>query len=132
MLPQKDENGQPWANAGERQYLERFSDEIIGHGFTLPARLSRLKDLPLLACYQQQLKSEKKSEHTARSYYIAARKLLTSQLPLEDKMSNLDAEEMTMIEGVGFLDPNNGRLDALLQSISHLKPATVNARLAAI
>ena len=132
MLPQKDQNEQPWADAGERQYLERFSDEIIGHGFTLPARLSRLRDLPLLACYQQQLKSEKKSSHTSRSYYIAARQLLTSPLPFEEEMNNIGAEEMTMIEGVGFLDPNNGRLDTLLQSISHLKPATINARLAAI
>ena len=57
MLPEKDGNGQPWADSGQRQYLERFSDEIIGHGFTLPTRLVRLRELPILACYEQQLNS---------------------------------------------------------------------------
>lgn len=132
MLPQKKENEQTWADSGQRQYLERFSDDVIGHGFTLPTRLVRLKELPLLACYQQQLNAEKKSRHTSRSYYIAARQLLTTLLPFEENLSNHDAEGMTMIESVGHLDPNNGRLDIWLQSISHLKPATINARLAAI
>ena len=132
MSQKEDGNGQPWADAGTRQYLERFSDNIVGHGFTLPTRLTRLKDMSLLSCYEQQLKAEKKSEHTSRSYFIAARKFLGTSIPNEGELSIDDVESMSMIEGVGHIDPNNGRLDIWLQSISHLKPSTVNARLAAI
>lgn len=128
-----NENRKPtWAAASNRQYLERFSDDIVGHGFALPSRLSRLKDFSLLSCYQQQLRAEKKSAHTSRSYFIGARQLISTSMPGEEELSDDDVEEMSMIEGVQHLDPNNGRLDIWLQSISHLKPATVRARLAAI
>jgi site-specific recombinase XerD len=132
MSEKQEENEEPWADAGTRQYLERFSDEIVGHGFTLPTRLKRLNDMPLIPCYEQQLKAEKKSQHTARAYFIAVRQFLATTMPGEGELNNNDVANMSMIESVNHIDPNNGRLDIWLQSISHLKPATVNARLAAV
>lgn len=132
MSHRKEKNGQPWADAGERQYLERFSDDVVGHGFTLPTRLSRLKDLSLLSCYEQQLRAEKKSKHTSRSYFIAARQLLQTQMSGEDEVTDIEVQEISMLDGVSIIDPNNGRLDQWLQGISHLSPSTINARLAAV
>tara|TARA_A100001037_G_scaffold306792_1_gene355584 strand:- start:809 stop:1855 length:1047 start_codon:yes stop_codon:yes gene_type:complete len=132
MSQKNNDEKQTWADSGNRQYLERFSDEVVGHGFTLPARLSRLRDLPMLGCYKQQLVSEKKSKHTSRAYFIASRQLIATNLPCEEKLTDEEIEDFTMIQSVGHLDPNNGRLDIWLQSISHLQPSTINARLAAI
>ncbi len=127
MQRESDEGGRPPHEV--RHYLDRFSDEVIGHGYSLPSRLNRLRDLPLIACYSQQLKAEKKSAHTSKSYLVSARKFVQTPLPTDVQLTDEEVARMTMLEAVAHLDPNNGRLDNWLQSISNYSASTVAARL---
>ncbi|SVA70403.1 uncharacterized protein METZ01_LOCUS123257, partial [marine metagenome] len=98
---------------------------------SLPSRLQSLSELPWFDCWMQRLRTEKKSVHTIRAYTVTARTLSTTSLPGE---SPLDWEQVKNISVRDFhsrVDPNRGRMDAWLNSIGELKPATINARIAA-
>ena len=131
MATKEEDDSAHFNDASTRQYIERFSDAIVGHGLQLPTRLVRLANLPLLDCFKQQLDAEKKSSHTTRAYAIAARSFIATTLPGEEEPDKEQVEVLTVEEALDRLDPNNGRFDLWLQSQSHLRASTVNARLAA-
>ncbi len=111
---------------------QRFHQEETGVNSSLPSRLYRISELPWHECWIQQLRSEKKSVHTIRAYDVAARGFSTTPLPGEsdmgwDKVSCATVREFNLIA-----DPNNGRMDAWINSLGELKPSTINAKIAAM
>ena len=108
------------------------SAELLIHTKNLPQRLQRLALLPWFECWSQQLKTEKKSEHTIRSYVVAAKTFTTTPLPNEEIMSWNEIKEIQVSELFNRSNPNNGRIDSWLNTIGDLRPATINARIAAI
>ena len=112
--------------------LNLNSAELLIHTKNLPQRLQRLALLPWFECWSQQLKTEKKSEHTIRSYVIAAKTFTTTPLPNEEIMSWNEIKEIQVSELFNRSNPNNGRIDSWLNTIGDLRPATINARIAAI
>ena len=106
--------------------------ELLIHTKKLPQRLQRLAFLPWYECWIQQLKTEKKSEHTIRSYIVAAKTFTTTPLPNDEKLSWNEVKEIQVSELFNRSDPNNGRVDSWLNTIGDLRPATINARIAAI
>jgi len=97
----------------------------------LPQRLARLANLAWLGCWRQQLQIEGKSENTRKSYLIGVRSLIETRLPGEDIMTRDEAESISVEQLHVHIAPHSGRLDVWQQSLSHLKPSTVHARLAA-
>ena len=112
--------------------LDLNSAELLIHTKNLPQRLQRLALLPWFECWSQQLKTEKKSEHTIRSYVVAAKTFTTTSLPNEEIMSWNEIKEIQVSELFNRSNPNNGRIDSWLNTIGDLRPATINARIAAI
>ena len=112
--------------------LNLNSAELLIHTKNLPQRLQRLALLPWFECWSQQLKTEKKSEHTIRSYVVAAKTFTTTPLPNEKIMSWNEIKEIQVSELFNRSNPNNGRIDSWLNTIGDLRPATINARIAAI
>ena len=106
--------------------------ELLIHTKKLPQRLHRLAFLPWYECWTQQLKTEKKSEHTIRSYVVAAKTFTTTTLPNEEILSWDEIKEIQVSELFNRSNPNNGRVDSWLNTIGDLRPATINARIAAI
>ena len=131
MTEQENGGTPPWAAAVRQgQQNHRFDDSIVGHPPTVPSRVQRLASLPWLDSWKQQLKAENKSEHTVRSYLISAMGLASATLPGEPGLSGSAIEHMNVQIMHNRIDPNNGRIDAWMQSLSNLAPSTVNARLA--
>ena len=129
----KDLTGNGWSDPTLRgQMGTPFSEEAIGVPFGLPSRLTRLADLSWHGCYEMQLASEKKSEHTLRSYRTATKQFLLTVLPGELKPSWDALQNISVKEISRWVDPNNGRIDLWVQSISNLASATINARLASV
>ncbi len=87
--------------------------------------------MPWFDCWVRRLRTEKKSAHTIRAYTVAARTFSTTALPGEPELGWESVKALSVLEFHSRVDPNRGRLDAWLNSISELKPATVNARIAA-
>ena len=106
--------------------------DLLIHTKKLPQRLQRLAFLPWYECWTQQLKTEKKSEHTIRSYVVAAKTFTTTTLPNEEILSWDEIKEIQVSELFNRSNPNNGRVDSWLNTIGDLRPATINARIAAI
>ena len=106
--------------------------ELLIHTKKLPQRLQRLAFLPWYECWIQQLKTEKKSEHTIRSYIVAAKTFTTTPLPNDEILSWNEVKEIQVSELFNRSNPNNGRVDSWLNTIGDLRPATINARIAAI
>ena len=106
--------------------------DLLIHTKKLPQRLHRLAFLPWYECWTQQLKTEKKSEHTIRSYVVAAKTFTTTTLLNEEILSWDEIKEIRVSELFNRSNPNNGRVDAWLNTIGDLRPATINARIAAI
>ncbi|MDP6906112.1 MAG: tyrosine-type recombinase/integrase [Candidatus Thalassarchaeaceae archaeon] len=135
-MRKKNENTRenlPWAESQSGgHFATPFSEESLGVSFGLPSRLNRLAELPWFNCYEMQLASEKKSKHTLRSYRTSLKQFITTVLPGEMPASYDALQNMTVKELARWIDPNNGRLDFWVQSISNLSPATINARMAAI
>ena len=131
MLGENNQNEveRPWAESqGGGRIGTPFSEEILGVPYGLPSRLVRLADLPWYHCYEMQLSSEKKSEHTLRAYRTGLKQFVTTVLPGELPASYDALQNMSVKEISRWIDPNNGRLDLLVQSISNISPATINAR----
>jgi site-specific recombinase XerD len=91
-----------------------------------------LADLPWHGCYEMQLASEKKSSHTLRAYSTGTRQFMLTVMPGELPPSYDALQAISVREVARWIDPNNGRLDLFVQSISHLSAATINARIAAV
>jgi len=104
-------------------------DELLG---TLPSRIQRLSDFCWYDCWIQQLKSEKKSEHTIRSYITSIKGYSKTKLPNEENKEWNDIKKLAVYEFHSLSKPNNGRIDAWLTSLGDLKPTTINARIAAV
>ena len=98
----------------------------------LPTRLMRLATLPWFECWAGQLRTEKKSKHTIRAYTVAARDFSTTVLPGEDNLSWEQAQIIPVRVYHERSDPSTGRVDAWLNSLGELRPATINARIAAV
>ncbi|RUA04311.1 MAG: hypothetical protein DSY88_03535 [Candidatus Poseidoniales archaeon] len=131
MTEQENGGTPPWAAAVRQgQQNHRFDDSIVGHPPTVPSRVQRLASLPWLESWMQQLKSENKSEHTVRSYLISAKGLASATLVGEPELSDSAIEHMNVQIMHNRIDPNNGRIDVWVQSLSNLAPSTVHARLA--
>ena len=131
MTEQENGGTPPWAAAVRQgQQNHRFDDSIVGHPPTVPSRVLRLASLPWLESWMQQLKSENKSEHTVRSYLISAKGLASATLAGEPELSDSAIEHMNVQIMHNRIDPNNGRIDVWVQSLSNLAPSTVHARLA--
>ena len=105
----------------------RLSEEQL----TLPARLTHLRHLPWLGCYQRQLQTENKSENTQKSYFYGLKPLIETTLPGEDVLSEEAYENITIEELAERMEPMKGRLDLWAHEIAGLRPTTYNARLAA-
>ena len=114
-------------NIKEKRSLE-FDDKIR----ILPSRIQRLSDFCWYECWIQQLKSEKKSEHTIRSYVTSIKGYAKTKLPKEDEKGWSHIKNMTVNEFYSISKPDNGRIDGWLNSLGELKPTTINARIAAI
>ena len=112
--------------------LDLNSTELLIHTKNLPQRLQRLALLPWFECWSQQLKTEKKSEHTIRSYVVAAKTFTITHLPNENISSWNEIKEIQVSELFYRINPDNGRIDSWLNTIGDLRPATINARIAAI
>ena len=97
----------------------------------LPARLTHLRHLPWLPCYQRQLQTENKSENTQKSYFYGLRPLIETVLPGEDVLSDEAYENLSIEALADRMEPMKGRLDLWAHSIAGLRPTTYNARLAA-
>ena len=108
------------------------SAELLIHTKNLPQRLQRLALLPWFECWSQQLKTEKKSEHTIRSYAVAGKTFTITPLPNEKISSWNEIKEIQVSELFRRINPDNGRIDSWLNTIGDLRPATINARIAAI
>ena len=94
-------------------------------------RLTHLRHLPWLECYQRQLQTENKSENTQKSYFYGLRPLIETMLPGEDVLSEEAYENLTIETLAERMEPMGGRLDLWAHSIAGLRPTTYNARLAA-
>jgi len=114
------------------RFGRRFDSDEIGLADSLPSRLNRLADLKWHDCWMQQLRSEKKSSHTIRAYDVAARSFSTTSLPGEDSLSWEEASATPVRSFHPFVDPNNGRMDAWMNTLGELKPSTINAKIAAL
>ncbi len=126
----KERERSGWSPHGPHGRLATpFDQRFTGAGQVLPSRLVRIQHLPWISLWEAQLRAEKKSEHTIRAYLSSARRFASILLPNEEIT---DIEEMPISEMHDKCDPNNGRLDLFVQSISNLRPATINARIAAI
>lgn len=104
---------------------------LVDEQLSLPARLTHLRHLPWLGCYQRQLQTENKSENTQKSYFYGLRPLIETVLPGEDVLSEEAYENLTIETLAERMEPMGGRLDLWAHSIAGLRPTTYNARLAA-
>ena len=132
MTEQREGVASSWVTGGlvERE-RSRFANFSVEGDSALPSRLQSLSGLPWFECWLQRLRTEKKSEHTIRAYSVAARTLSTTSLPGEPVLDWEQAKIMSVRDFHARVDPNRGRMDAWLNGIGGLKPATVNARIAA-
>ena len=64
---------------------------------TLPSRIQRLSDFCWYECWIQQLKSEKKSEHTIRSYVTSVKGYTQIKLPNEHQRGWSQIKNLSLI-----------------------------------
>ncbi|MED6312978.1 MAG: tyrosine-type recombinase/integrase, partial [Candidatus Thermoplasmatota archaeon] len=108
---------------------------IISHANpinALPTRLMRLAALPWFEYWAGQLRTEKKSKHTIRAYTVAARDFSTTVLPGEEEIDWEQAQKIPVRVYHERANPSIGRIDAWLNGLGEMRPATINARIAAV
>ena len=111
------------------------ASSIISHANpinALPTRLMRLAALPWFECWAGQLRTEKKSKHTIRAYTVAARDFSTTVLPGEEEIDWEQAQKIPVRVYHERANPSIGRIDAWLNGLGEMRPATINARIAAV
>lgn len=108
----------------------RIEPENAEHG--LPPRIARLAHVAWEPCWSQQLKTEGKSANTIKSYLCGTRMFIRTSLTGEPVLRKESIGTVSVQHLAQRIDPDNGRLDIWLHSMNELKPATVNARLAAV
>ena len=114
-----------------RKAIKPSQLRLDAESLTLPTRLIHLQDLDWISCYQQQLRTENKSENTRRNYMCHLRSLIETTLPGELVLSQHDYDFMTILELASRMEPLNGRIDRWSHSQADLRPTTFNAKLAA-
>ena len=129
---QQDGTDGPGARMGAGGLGRRFGADEIGLHDSMPSRLHRLAELPWHDCWMQQLRAEKKSEHTIRASGGAARGFAATRLPREPASDCPEVREIPVSSFHIRADPNNGRMDAWLNGLGELKPTTINAKIAAV
>ncbi len=128
----RDDEARELTKQNEKNELFLNSSELLIHAKNLPQRLQRLALLPWFECWLQQLRTEKKSEHTIRAYIVAAKTFTTTSLPNEEVGTWDIVKEISVSDLFTRCEPNNGRIDSWLNTIGDLRPATINARIAAV
>ncbi|MEC9351171.1 MAG: tyrosine-type recombinase/integrase [Candidatus Thermoplasmatota archaeon] len=111
------------------------ASSIISHANpinALPTRLMRLAALPWFEYWAGQLRTEKKSKHTIRAYTVAARDFSTTVLPGEEEIDWEQAQKIPVRVYHERANPSIGRIDAWLNGLGEMRPATINARIAAV
>ena len=132
LTKQNEKIGDSWVDKNLRNEPILNSSELLIHTKNLPQRLQRLALLPWFECWLQQLRTEKKSEHTIRAYVVAAKTFAMTSLPNEEPGTWDIVQELRVSDLFTRCEPNNGRIDSWLNTIGNLRPATINARIAAI
>ena len=132
LTKQNEKIGDSWVDKNLRNEPILNSSGLLIHTKNLPQRLQRLALLPWFECWLQQLRTEKKSEHTIRAYVVAAKTFTMTSLPNEELETWDIAQELRVSDLFNRCEPNNGRIDSWLNTIGNLRPATINARIAAI
>lgn len=116
--------------AGREARQGRFDTSSVQS--VLPTRLIRLAALPWFECWIGQLRAEKKSEHTIRAYTVAARGFSTTALPDEDEVDWDGVQTIPVRIFYERADPSFGRIDSWLNGLGEMRPATINAKIAAV
>ena len=132
LTKQNEQIDNSWVDEKPQNESDLSSSELLIHTKNLPQRLQRLALLPWFECWKQQLRTEKKSEHTIRAYVVAAKTFTITSLPNEENETWDDIQNLRVSELFTRSNPNNGRIDSWLNTIGELRPATINARIAAI
>jgi site-specific recombinase XerD len=114
-----------------RKAIKPSQLRLDAESLSLPTRLIHLQDLDWISCYQQQLRTENKSENTRRNYMCHLRSLIETTLPGELVLSQHDYDFMTVVELASRMEPLNGRIDHWSHSQAELRPTTFNTKLAA-
>lgn len=114
-----------------RKAIKPSQLRLDAESLSLPNRLIHLQDLNWKDCYQQQLRTENKSENTRRNYMCHLRSLIETTLHRELVLSQQDYDSMTVLELASRMEPLNGRIDRWAHSQAELKPTSFNAKLAA-
>jgi len=117
------------ASTGNFSSVEDIDNQYTSN---LPVRLHRLSKLPWESTWNQQLRTEGKSNNTIKSYLCAVRKFIAMALPDEECLDSESTKNITLQTLAQRINPENGRLDIWLQSMQHLKGSTINARIAAV
>ena len=132
LTKQNEQIDNSWVDEKPQNESDLSSSELLIHTKNLPQRLQRLALLPWFECWKQQLRTEKKSEHTIRAYIVAAKTFTVTSLPNEENETWDTIQNLRVSELFTRSNPNNGRIDSWLNTIGELRPATINARIAAI
>ena len=132
LTKQNEQIEDSWVSETPQNESGLTSSELLIHTKNLPQRLQRLALLPWFECWKQQLRTEKKSEHTIRAYIVAAKTFTVTSLPNEENETWDTVQNLRVSELFTRSNPNNGRIDSWLNTIGELRPATINARIAAI
>jgi site-specific recombinase XerD len=132
LTKQNEQIEDSWVSEIPQNESGLTSSELLIHTKNLPQRLQRLALLPWFECWKQQLRTEKKSEHTIRAYIVAAKTFTVTSLPNEENETWDTVQNLRVSELFTRSNPNNGRIDSWLNTIGELRPATINARIAAI
>ena len=132
LTKQNEQIDNSWVDEKPQNESDLSSSELLIHTKNLPQRLQRLALLPWFECWKQQLRTEKKSEHTIRAYVVAAKTFTITSLPNEENETWDTIQNLRVSELFTRSNPNNGRIDSWLNTIGELRPATINARIAAI
>jgi len=132
LTKQNEQIDNSWVDKKPQNESDLSSSELLIHTKNLPQRLQRLALLPWFECWKQQLRTEKKSEHTIRAYVVAAKTFTITSLPNEENETWDTIQNLRVSELFTRSNPNNGRIDSWLNTIGELRPATINARIAAI
>ena len=117
LTKQNEQIDNSWVDEKPQNESDLSSSELLIHTKNLPQRLQRLALLPWFECWKQQLRTEKKSEHTIRAYVVAAKTFTITSLPNEENETWDTIQNLRVSELFTRSNPNNGRIDSWLNTI---------------